>query len=200
MPAFFGDEQADFQIEDLLVKFDPFTKESDGLLERIALLTHDRLLKLASGMLRRYPTLQGTMEAEDLLHETHARLYKALVNERPQTARHAFCLASRHIGWRLLELARKGDSARRPQRSDFPEEPVDPSGGPPEILLRAEVLEHVAKLPELERQVIELLYFQGSTQEEAASILDVTSRTVRNYLTNAMNLLREQLSNAEDET
>jgi len=43
----------------------------------------------------------------------------------------------------------------------------------------SEFHEHVEKLPDDEREVMDLLWYQGLTQEEAAAVLKVSDRTVK---------------------
>ena len=62
-----------------------------------------------------------------------------------------------------------------------------------------ELHEQVDGLPEDQREVVGLVFYQGMTQVEAAQILEVTVRTVQNRLKSATFALRDLLTNAWSE-
>ena len=68
-------------------------------------------------------------------------------------------------------------------------------GGEPSTLTAwTEFHEKVQRLPEAEREVFDLLWYQGLTQPEAAAMLGVTDRTVKNRWRSAKLRLQEMLA------
>ena len=55
--------------------------------------------------------------------------------------------------------------------------------------------QQIEALPDKEREVVDLLYFHGLDQSEAAAILGVTERSVRRYWTAARLKLLQALPN-----
>ncbi|MFE6734234.1 RNA polymerase sigma factor [Microbacterium sp. NPDC057741] len=56
----------------------------------------------------------------------------------------------------------------------------------------------VSTLPELDREIITLVYWEGFTQEEVAAILGKRAVTVRSRLSRTRAVLRERLAAAQD--
>jgi RNA polymerase sigma factor (sigma-70 family) len=101
-----------------------------------------------------------------------------------------FALASQHIRFELLDLIRHH---RREQRVTSLQAMVDSEGrayDPADTgtdvaarLVNWECFnEKLAQLPDELRQVVDLLYFQRMSQQDAATLLGVTDRTIRNRL------------------
>jgi len=62
---------------------------------------------------------------------------------------------------------------------------------------RIRVRDAVDALPDLYRQVVFLVYIQGLTYREAASVLDVPVGTLKSRMNYALNLLRDELTEEE---
>lgn len=71
------------------------------------------------------------------------------------------------------------------------------SSGPPE---NRETLEAIMALPEKNREVIYLYYYEGYTTEEIGEILSRNHSTVRTQLVRGRELLKTALGGVEDET
>jgi RNA polymerase sigma factor (sigma-70 family) len=132
-------------------------------------------------MLRRFPVVRSQNETADVVQEASLRLLNALREVGPATTRHFFALASRHIRFTLLDLARQ---CRRGVPSPLREhpEPVAVASGPAEAgdLLRWQALHEAAeRLPAVEREVFGLRFYHGWAWPQIAELLQVNERTAR---------------------
>jgi RNA polymerase sigma factor (TIGR02999 family) len=141
--------------------------------------------------LKKAPTLVDTT---DLANETALKLYDALADVHPQTVPDFFRLAAQRMRWLLLDLAKRADRSEELRRENPGQEvaaPDDSSIGLPATLTA--LYEQIEDLPPKEREVVDLLYFHGLSQLEAAAILKVNERTVRRHWTVAKIKLFEGL-------
>ena len=154
-----------------------------------ALLRHagDRLSALAHRMLGDFTRVRRWAETGDVLQNSLVRLMKALRDVQPESPRDFFALAAVQIRRELIDLVRHfhgPNGAGANQESVSPErreaiEPADGRGQPLSLIQWGEMHEQIAALPEEERAVVELVFYQGLTQAEAAEILDVSLRTLQ---------------------
>jgi RNA polymerase sigma factor (sigma-70 family) len=158
---------------------------------------YQRLRCLARVILNEsFPRLKAApaaLETTDVADEAALGMYQVLAEITPATPRDFFRLAAQRIRWLLLERAKQVDRARReladspaPQAADRP--PEEDTPGALEALYQ-----QIEALPEKEREVVDLLYFHGLDQSEAAAILGVTERSVRRYWTAARLKLLETM-------
>jgi DNA-directed RNA polymerase specialized sigma24 family protein len=94
--------------------------------------------------------------------------------------------------WVLLDLARRADRSQERQRESPPPDNTNVSDNSVPATLAA-LYRQIDDLPEMERAVVDLLYFHGLSQPEAALILGVAERTVRRHWTVAKVKLFEGL-------
>src|SRR5262249_44851824 len=69
----------------------------------------------------------------------------------------------------------------------------DPSTDPAQLLWWSEFHQRIGSLPDEDRQVFDLLWYQGLTHEEAAQMLQTSDRTVRRRWQSARLCLAEAL-------
>jgi RNA polymerase sigma factor (sigma-70 family) len=135
------------------------------------------------------------LEADELLGGVVAGLLTALRTTRPPTVRRFFALASQHMRWQLNDLARRLDerpAAAALADSGIAVSPVSTvSGLSPDGRRMLEVIEG---LPEDEREVFDLVGIQGLTHSEAATVVEVSEKTVQRRLNRARLLLAERLA------
>lgn len=155
-----------------------------------ALLRHcaDQLTRLTRRMLGSYPRVRRWAETDDVLQNALLRLVSALRSVRPQTPRAFLGLATLQIRRELIDLARHyyGPEGLGANHDSTPDdgsgrrpEPVD-RGSEPSCLEQWTALHaQIDRLPEEEREVVGLLFYQGLSQAEAAQVLDVSLRTVQ---------------------
>jgi RNA polymerase sigma factor (sigma-70 family) len=157
-----------------------------------------RLHQLCATLLHRsYPRLAQpplNLRTEEMLSAVVERLIKALREARPTTVRQFFALAGQHMRWELNDLARRLDE--RPVGVELrdgllPAPNSSDSGISPD---GRRMLEAIDKLPEVEREVFDLVRIQGMTQPEAAQLLGISVATVKRRLNRSLQLLTEALS------
>jgi RNA polymerase sigma-70 factor (ECF subfamily) len=158
----------------------------------------NRLHRLCGALLHRsYPRLTRpplNIQAEEMLGAVVERLLKALREVRPKTVRQFFALASQHMRWELNEMARRLDEqpAAMELREGLVPAPVSSDSGLTPASRR--MLAAIAELPEVEREVFDLVRIQGLTQAEAADVLGISPATVNRRLNGGLQLLAEALS------
>jgi len=163
-----------------------------------------RLEALTRRMLRCFPQVHRWEQTDDVLQNALIRLDRALGQVKPQTTRHFFNLAAIQIRRELLDLAKhymRPDGQGAKHHTDgIPAD--DPGGSIAQQAVRepADSEEWTAfhkaveKLPEDEGETFNLLFYEGLTQEEAATLLEVTVRTIKRRWQRARVLLHESLS------
>jgi RNA polymerase sigma-70 factor (ECF subfamily) len=151
-----------------------------------------RLARLARKMLKGYPGVARWEQGDDVAQNALIRLDHALRAVAPPTARGFFRLAAAQVRRELIDLARRyqgprglgahhatqagrGDSA---DGAAMAAESPDTTYDPGRLAAWAEFHAAVAALGEADRELFDLLWYQGLTQAEAAHLLDVTERTV----------------------
>jgi RNA polymerase sigma factor (sigma-70 family) len=153
-----------------------------------ALLGHtcDRLRHLAHRMLRTYPAVGRWEQTDDVLQNAQIRLCRALEAAPPQSARHYYNLAALQIRRELLDLADRhtgpnGDGANHHTdgAGGVLASAEDPAGEPSSVAGWCEFHRSVETLPDEEREVFGLLWYEGLSQAEAAAVLGASIRTVK---------------------
>jgi RNA polymerase sigma factor (sigma-70 family) len=163
---------------------------------RDQLLEHglERFRLLARRMLRSQSDLRAIDETDDVLQQTLIRLHRALSQVQPATPKDFFGLAARQIRWVLRDLARKKAVAKRVTYTHQDEEPPAPMTNEPSDLAEwAEFHEQIDALPDEEREVFDLLLYQGLTQPDAADILGISLRSIKRRWQAARLRLRDAL-------
>jgi len=175
---------------------------------RDRLLEHccGRLRVLARQMLRqRFPHVGRWEQTDDVLQQAMLRLHQSLEEVKLESGRHFYNLAAAQIRRELIDLARHyygpqgqgtkhetevvSEGSGRPlvSKHDRPDNSAEPSS----LAQWVEFHGQVETLPEDEKQIVDLLWYQGLTQEEAAEALGVTDRTVRRRWVSARTRLYE---------
>lgn len=169
---------------------------------RVRLIEHacERVRLLARRMLRRFPRVHRWEETDDVLTEALTKLHRSLGTVQPESPRHFYNLAATQIRRVLIDMARhyygpmglgvKYDTAavddegnRQPKQEEvIIDEPTD-------LMEWTEFHQQVEALPEQEREVFSLLWYDGLSQEEAAEVLGMSKRTLRRRWQNARYLI-----------
>jgi RNA polymerase sigma-70 factor (ECF subfamily) len=167
--------------------------------------TRERLRVRARHMLRGFGGIRRWEETDDVLQNALVKLNRALTKLRPNSTRHYYNLATVQLRRVLLDLADHyqgplglganhhtdptgGQVARR----------ADSSTGPGTIAERAEVHRAVERLPDALREVVDLLWYQGLTQKEAAAVLGMSERNLKRLWRAAKLKLADLLGGAAD--
>lgn len=161
----------------------------DRIIERAA----DRLRHLTGKMLGSdFARLRRWEDADDVFQNAAVRLCRALRETVPDSPLGFYRLAAVQVRRELIDLARHhfgphGPAARhesdavRPNAAT-PARPFDPATdtqNPGKLAEWTDFHRAVESLPEHERDVFELLWYQDLSQAEAADLLGVDVRTVQ---------------------
>src|SRR5262245_14335754 len=158
----------------------------------------DRLHLLCRSMLyRNYPRLAQpplNLQSEEMLGAVVQRLLKAMRQVHPQTVRQFLALANQHMRWELNDLARRLDDESRAIELVESAVPAlaESSGSQLSPGIR-KIMDAIEGLPEQEREVFNLVRIQGMSQTEAATVLDVSVKTVQRRLNRGLMLLSNKL-------
>ena len=166
--------------------------------------TTQRLETLAQHMLRGYPALKRWVETDDVLQNAYVRLMRALREARLDSVRHFMALAALQIRRELIDLTRRyhgpaglaanheshaGDSSGARVTPDI----TDLSHEPSTLAQWSELHEQIGTLPDQQREVIDLIFYDGLSQTDAAKLLGVSVRTVQRRWHDALLLLHEKV-------
>lgn len=170
--------------------------------------TSERLRNLAHKMLRNYPRVRRWEETGDVLQNAALRLDRTLRQMTVHTPRDYFRLAALNIRRELLDLAKHyygpqgagakhatqgGDAASSHQGAAAPEPGTGASVEPGRLAAWTEFHEQIDRLPAEEREVFDLLWYQELSQAEAATLLNVSERTIKRRWQSARIMLHDAL-------
>ena len=151
-----------------------------------------RFEHLAGTMLRSFPKVKRWEQTGDVLQNAMIRLLKSLQSVRPESLQHFLSLAALQIRRELLDLARRYTGPQSPMAhhqsvagsnphdsQDAQLHPSDETHEPSQLAEWCELHTQMEQLPEEERQVFELVWYQGLGQQEAADLLGCSLRTLK---------------------
>lgn len=146
--------------------------------ERLMPLVYDELRSLASSFLR-HERAGHTLQATALVHEAYCRLTRhtrATVRDRA----HFFSIAAQAMRRILVDHARRHQAEKRIDPGDkVPLDEQTPAEAPDvDVLALHEALNDLGEINQRQAKVVELRYFGGLTNDEAAIALGVSRATV----------------------
>jgi RNA polymerase sigma factor (sigma-70 family) len=153
-----------------------------------ALLRHfgARLTVLTHSMLGSFERVKRWADTDDVLQNALVRLLGALRDVRPATPRDFIALATLQIRRELLDMARhyygpQGLGANHDSQGNHAihAEAADLSHEPSSLAQWTELHEQIGALPDEQREVVGLLFYQGMSQAEAATMLQMPLRTLQ---------------------
>jgi RNA polymerase sigma factor (sigma-70 family) len=167
----------------------------------------DRMQRLTRKMLRDYGGVRRWEETGDVFQNAMLRLCRALKDVSPPTPADFYRIVALQIRRELIDLARhhygpEGGGAHHATHHESPNQSANLSpvhlaadASPPSQDLAGwtEFHQQVEKLPDEERQVFDLLWYQGLKQAEAAEMLGVAERTIKRRWQSARLMLHEAL-------
>ena len=181
----------------------------DSARDQLIASAGDRLLRLTRSMKRGYGRVNRWEQTEDVFQRSVMRLHKALGEVAINDARHFYRLAATQIRRELIDLTRhyggpegmganhatqmagSPDHSNAPMHGAYDAEDQE-AGAPAEISQWSELHEAIEQLPAEQKEVVELLFYNGLSQDEAAELIGVSTRTVKRYWRNAKLSLFEQ--------
>lgn len=162
-------------------------KGDDKARDELIRYAEERLRVRASQMLKQ-DRLRRYEMTDDVVQETMIQLHKTLKDNHPESVEHFLRLAARQIRHTLIDLARHhygphGDGKHR--KTDG--KPADEADGPlatamtePEDLTAWTKFHEAAEaLPEDEKKVFDLIWYDGLKQIEVAELLGVSDKTIQ---------------------
>jgi RNA polymerase sigma-70 factor (ECF subfamily) len=163
-----------------------------------------RLTELTRKMLRNFPRVKRWEQTDDVFQNAALRLYRTLGEVHPATAADFYRLAALNIRRELLDLAKHyygplGGGAKHASvagassGTDVLAGKSSPGDDPVQLSSWTDFHTQVDNLPEDERAVFDLLWYQELPQAEAASILGVSERTIKRRWASARLKLHELL-------
>ena len=175
---------------------------------RQALLHHacDRLLRLTRKMFHDFPNLRRWEQTDGVFQNSMIRLHRSLADVKPESVLHFFNLAAVQIRRELRGLVRHHFEPNGPGNNHHTDGlPADEAGGalhgetdePNDPQQWSEFHGQVETLPEEEQEIINLIWYEGLSQEEAAKLLDISMRTVKRRWQSARMKLHEVLKSGE---
>ncbi len=157
------------------------------------LLKHagSRLISLARKTLRGFPNVKRFEQTDDVVQNALMRLWRALERHPPDSVRGFLRLAAAHIRRELIDLARHHYGAKKGGKrlivgipDDFedgllPYDRSERTNEPSQLAEWTEVHEQIQALPDEEREVFDLLWYQELSEKEAAALLKISVRTLQ---------------------
>jgi RNA polymerase sigma factor (TIGR02999 family) len=164
-------------------------------LDRLVPVVYQELRRLAAREMRRERS-GHSLQTTALVNEAYLRLVDYR-NLRPRDRSHFLAIAAQAMRRLLIDRARARRAVKRSSgTSSQPlEEPPDPaSKRGSELVALDDALRALAAVDSRKERVVELKYFGGLTNEEAAEALDVSVATVKRDWNEARLWLRREMS------
>ena len=149
--------------------------------EKLFGLVYHELRQVARAYMRR-ERADHTLQATALVNEAYLRLFDGQQFQW-ENRKHLFCTVARSMRRVLMDHARKRGAERHGgalQKIALDEQGPAIFRDLPEFLALGEALDRLAQLNPRQAQVVELHSFAGLTEEEAAEVLNVSVKTVKN--------------------
>lgn len=145
------------------------------------------LIRLTRRMFHRFPAIRRWEQTDDIFQNSMIRLHRALQCCKVESPRHFINLAAVQIRRELIDLVRKykaeSNFAANHHSDSFALQNSFVISEQAEALADLEKWSEfhllVESLPEEEKDVVDLLWYQELTQEDAAKLLDISVRTVK---------------------
>ena len=163
--------------------------------EELLPVVYEELRKLAASKMAN-EAAGNTLQPTALVHEAWLRL---VGNENPKFAgrAHFFAAAAEAMRRILIDRARRKRALRHgggQARMDIEQIDVASPEADDQLLAVDEALGKLAAQDPIEAELVKLRYFVGLRVEEAASLLDISPRTARNYWAHARTWLYHEIT------
>ncbi|MBZ5624376.1 MAG: sigma-70 family RNA polymerase sigma factor [Acidobacteriia bacterium] len=165
-----------------------------GAESNLVALVYDDLHALAQRFMR-HERPDHTLQPTALVHEAYLRLLQKHAADW-QSRAHFFAAASIAMRRILVDHARQRAAAKRPggrQKVELNDFMATANPRFDQLLVLDEALTRLAEWDGRKARLVEMLYFGGLTEEEAASVLGVSVRTVKRDWKAARAWLQAQL-------
>lgn len=173
---------------------EPYDDEDRKLASELVVDHYDELILIARRR-RRRSAVGDTMRTEDILHEG---LLKLGIDSDFKGSAHFMAAASLAIRHVIVDYARRKCAAKRnaAERKDDADVEALPeySETPEELVALGDLMKRLESENPRWAKIADARYFAGLTEEETASLLGVTSRTIRRDWTAAKAWLGERMA------
>jgi RNA polymerase sigma-70 factor, ECF subfamily len=142
---------------------------------------YNELRQVARAYMRR-ERADHTLQATALVHEAYMRLFESEAFQW-ENRKHLFCTVARSMRRILVDHARRHRAERHGglvRKVSLDEQGPAICQNLPQLIALSDALERLAKLNSRQAQVVELHSFAGLTEAEAAEVLGVSLKTVKN--------------------
>jgi RNA polymerase sigma-70 factor (ECF subfamily) len=153
----------------------------------------ERLIRLTRKMLKGYRRVKRWEDTDDVLQNALLRLCRSLQETTPHSVRDFFRLAALQIRRELIDLARhyfgpQGHGAKHASnvnKAHTPDTPLpayekcDDTNDPSRLATWTEFHQQVSALSDDDKEMFDLLWYQGLSQEETAALLNASVRTIQ---------------------
>ena len=167
----------------------------------------ERLTSLTRKMLKSFGRVKRWEQTDDVAQNSLMRLYRTLADVRPANSVEFYRLAALNIRRELLDLAKHyfgpcGMGANYASVEKVSDEmandlkgnvPLATEDDPAQLEAWTSFHEQVERLPDAEKEVFDLLWYQELSQAETAELLNVSTRTVKRRWASARLKLHEAL-------
>lgn len=151
-------------------------------------LVHRTLRSIAASLMRR-EAAGHTLQPSALVNEAYLKLFGQAFADEPnaptwENRKHFFAAAAQAMRRILIDHARRRLAQKRgadPKPVEFSEVDVPLVADPAEFLRTDEAIEQLAKEDALAGQIVQLRYFAGMSNDEIASMLDLSRSTVYDH-------------------
>ena len=170
---------------------DRFGTDRDEALRELLSVAMNRLRLLSRKILADIPQVKRWDNTDDLLQNASLKLWKALETHHPSTSVDFFRLAAHIMRHELIDLSRSrygplgvGANHWSPQQSAFGDLQRVPSAAgtdsynPQRLTEWTEFHTYIEQQPEAERQLFDLLWYQGLSLAETSDLLGIPLRTL----------------------
>jgi RNA polymerase sigma-70 factor (ECF subfamily) len=157
--------------------------------EQLLVQVSGRLVRLTRRMKREFPTVGRWEQTDDVLQSALLRLCRSFDSVELESPLHFYRLAALQIRRELLDLCRYYEAGPdRPGQgwagagADHPHETpeaVEQTRNPSHLAEWEEFHQVVQTLPEELRDVFDLFWYAGMSQQQAADVLQVSVKTVQ---------------------
>jgi RNA polymerase sigma factor (sigma-70 family) len=165
-----------------------FKDGDDSAFDELLIHFESRLIGLTRKRLRAFPAVSRWEQTDDVFQSAAMRLRNALLKVTPRNTAEFFGLAALQVRRELLNMNAVYRYRLTPSRVRPPDgsssgaeggDPVEATEGPCEIDAWTDFHEAAEDLPAEIRDVFRLIWYGGLTQVEAAVVLGVSERTIR---------------------
>jgi RNA polymerase sigma-70 factor, ECF subfamily len=159
-----------------------WSKGNQSVLEELTPLVYRELRRLADTYMRRERP-GHTLQPTALIHEAYLRLVDQ--KQPAWESRSHFYRFAAHLMRQILvdhARARKAQKRARGEKAPLTDAEVIDSGRPADLLALDKALDQLEQFDKRKAQIVELKFFGGMTEKEAAEAIGISERTLRREL------------------